>query len=230
MKLPAMLGVLALLASIWSPVHAEAADDEGVPTQAAKTSLEVQHRRAVTGKIMGWTSPAGWVLGLGVVTTSFAVGYSSEDGSNAAPFLFLGLGTMGLSRLSATTGSALLASSSLRGAQILNGDGATVGQTAGWVALGGAAAQVVALAGQVAAPRTLEPHALYALMPGVNPRGARYAGLGMLGWGTSMVAGTIQHRQNVRAAGPRLGATTTPARVKLALVPTGNGVTLAGTF
>ena len=116
------------------------------------------------------------------------------------------------------------------GAEVLGASGTPVGRAAGWVALGGAAAQGVALAGQVASPRSLAPHALLSLFPEAPTRGAWWARLGMVGWGTSMVAGTIQHRRNVRAAGPRAEEEPTTHRIELRLVPTGRGVQVAGRF
>jgi hypothetical protein len=88
---------------------------------------------------------------------------------------------------------------------------------AGWTAVAGSGVQIASMVGRLA---------------GANQGGRGLGLVGALGWGTSMIAGTIQHTEN-RTAWDSIGVSQAPVerkRFSIALAPTHNGAAVFGTF
>ncbi|HCH65889.1 MAG TPA: hypothetical protein DFR83_24015, partial [Deltaproteobacteria bacterium] len=111
-------------------------------------------------------------------------------------------------------GPALLSSSSMVGASAVQSAGGNVGVGAGWAAVAGSGVQLLSLAGRF------------------GDNGGLAWTAGVAGWGTGMIAGTIQHVQN-RNAWTAMGTSRAPVERKhftIAFAPTSNGARVFGTF
>lgn len=115
-------------------------------------------------------------------------------------------------------GPALLSSSSVVGASAVRKSGGQVRSGAGWVAVAGSGTQFASLFVRATA------YDAEVIVFGFTA--------GVLGWGTGLVAGSIQHVRN-RKAWVAMGKSHVPAERKhftVALAPTANGARVFGTF
>ena len=208
--------ILALLFALAGLCTTQVARAEG-PPPAETLRFESSQRLGIAGMIVGYAGPPVVVTG-SLITLSGAVnlGEGFADGETGAGVSQMAGGMLvfvsGFAMNS--VGPALLASGSVVGASAIQNSGGTVGTGAGWVAVGGSALQLASV-------------------------GVRFAGVqqgmflaGAVGWGTGMVAGTVQHVQN-RDAWATMGTSRAPVerkRFALTVAPTSNGVRAFGTF
>ena len=146
------------------------------------------------------------------------MGIEEDDSSETETGLGRLLGGVALGATgwaSAIIGPPLLASGGLIGAAGVRDAGGAARSTAGWIAVGGSAVQIGSLAARISSEDGIAGGGLF--------------WLGVAGWGTAMTADTVQHIQN-RSGWESVGTARAPARVHLALVPTGKGGALIGTF
>ncbi len=187
------------------------------PAPAETLRFESSQRLGTAGMIVGYAGPPVVATG-GLITLGGAMNLGDGlAGGDAGA----GLGQMAGGVLvfvsgfaMNSVGPALLASGSVVGASAVRNSGGTVGTGAGWVAVGGSALQLASVGGRFA---------------GVQ-QGMFLAGF--VGWGTGMVAGTVQHVQN-RNAWTAMGTSQAPVerkRFALTVAPTSNGVRAFGTF
>ena len=114
-------------------------------------------------------------------------------------------------------GTSLLASSAVMGASAVQASGGQVGAGLGWGSVAGAGTLLVS-------------HVRWA--PSLHDSFMGFVAMGMVGWSTGMVTGTLQHRKN-RKAWTALGmsqAQVEPKRVSLQLAPTATGARVFGSF
>jgi hypothetical protein len=167
-----------------------------------------------TGMALGYAGPV--VVGIGGVMLVGGLINAVEDDTSEGTATALGgavVGAVGWS--AAIVGPTLLASGSLLGASGVRNAGGSASGAAGWVAVGGSAIQIGSLVGRAQSGDGAASGGMFAL--------------GIAGWGTAMIAGTIQHVQN-RSGWESIEFAQAPPRFQIALVPTGKGAALIGTF
>ena len=185
----------------------------------AESRYTLGHNLGTAGMITGYSGPVlivGGVVIAGVGLLNSGAGAVEGDAQAAqagAATAVGGVVVLGTGFVANTVGPALLATGSMMSASGIVMGGGEVKRTAGWVAVGGSAVQILSMAGR---------------FTGAQGMGA----VGALGWGTAMIAGTVQHVKN-RNAWETLGVAAESSkkpRVQLALLPTPNGGVLHGTF
>ena len=212
MKARFLAGMLAL-GGLCATTDARA---EG-PSPEEELRFKGSQKLGTAGMIVGYGGPVVAVSGV-VITLGGAANFG-EGLMGDSPGTGLGQMAGGVAVFAAgfamnSVGPALLSSGSLVGASAVRNSGGTVGTGAGWVAVGGSAIQLASLAGRA----------------GQSGGGMFFAGF--VGWGTGMVAGTVQHVKN-RNAWSTMGTSQLPVerkRFTLSVAPTSNGVRAFGTF
>lgn len=183
------------------------AQDAG-PDQITDRKFRVQKNLGVTGQVLGYAGPVA--VGAGAAFLYGGV-IDSATGSNEDN-LGAGLAFLLIGQTAAVTGPAMLAGATTSGAGTVRRAGGEVSATAGYISIGGSLVQTTTL---VARATGADPSLVW---------------LGVAGWATAMTAGTIQHNKNVNAYLRLADARVPSKRFQIALVPTGNGAALAGTF
>lgn len=213
---------LATLGLAASPL-ALAGDPAPKVSSDAKAASQYRTGRTLgtTGMIMGYAGPvvtgAGAIIAVGgaISATTSAVDGNNGNGGAGLRTALGGLVVSAVGWSSAVIGPTLLASGGLLGASGVRNAGGPGSNAAGWVAVGGSALQIGSLVGRV------------------QTRGGQTGGglilLGITGWATAMVGGTIQHAQN-RSGWASVDSAQTRSRVQFAMVPTRHGGALIGTF
>lgn len=182
---------------------------------AAATERQYKNRRnlGIAGMSMGYGGPVimlgGGALAVGGLAGLAANGLNGSSTTGSANSAAGGIALVVVGGASTFVGTPLLAAGTLKGAKTIRQNGGTVRRTAGWISLGGVGLQYLGLLG-----------------------GGSGGGLTSvaLGWGTAMVAGTIQHGKNGTEFARLAAVPVEPKRVQLALTPTANGAVLHGSF
>ena len=195
------------------------------PTEKDTLHFEGSQRLGKAGMIVGYTGPVfvfvGGVSALFGAASALNATAGSLSGEPTDPNA--GVGAMkrgavllGIGGSMNTAGAALLSSSSVVGASAVRNSGGQVGSGAGWASVAGSGLQVLSLGFRFSSPETAGPA----------------VAAGVVGWGTGMIAGTIQHVQN-KQAWVSMGMSQRPVerkRVTLSVAPSSNGVQVFGTF
>ena len=178
------------------------------PDPAEEERFNGSQRLGTAGLIVGYTGPILVAVG-GVTAIDYMLADNQQQQRAGTRGVIMLMGGFSMNSI----GPALLSSSSVVGASAVQNSGGQVSSGMGWAAVAGSGLQILSLGGRFAVPEV-----------GFSA--------GIAGWGTGMIAGTIQHVQN-RKAWAAMGTSHVPAERKhftVALAPTANGARVFGTF